>query len=219
MTRTCAIHQPNFFPWMGYFNKIKECDVFVILDDVEVVKTGSSSFNRTNLKVNKNSTYITAPIKKKDSLVINDIKFSNNIWKKKLVKTIVNNYSKSKNFKKNISFIIELINFDNEYVCEFNCNSIFKIANYLGISNKNFVFSSEVKSTKKSSERLINICKYFGCDQYLSGVGGKLYQDDNLFKNNNIKLKYQSYNESAYSQMGGDFIRGLSVIDYLFNHE
>ena len=31
-----AIYQPNFLPWLGYFYKMKQCDVFVILDDVLV---------------------------------------------------------------------------------------------------------------------------------------------------------------------------------------
>jgi len=219
MTRTCAIHQPNFFPWRGYFDKIKESDVFVFLDDVEVVKTGSSPFNRTSLKISNNSIYFTVPKKKKNSRIINDIKFSDDMWKKKLMKTIDNNYSKSKNYKKNKNFVMELINFDNEFISKFNCNSILKIASYLGISNKNFVFSSEVNSKENSTKRLISICKYFDCDQYLSGVGGKFYQDEKLFESNKINLKYQNYKEPAYSQIGSNFIQGLSVIDYLFNHE
>ena len=31
-TPLVAIHQPNFFPWLGYLNKVARADTFVVLD-------------------------------------------------------------------------------------------------------------------------------------------------------------------------------------------
>jgi hypothetical protein len=33
-----AIHQPEHFPYMGFFQKMKAADAFVILDDVQYSK-------------------------------------------------------------------------------------------------------------------------------------------------------------------------------------
>jgi len=33
-----AIHQPQYLPWPGYFNKILQSDIFVFLDDVQYKK-------------------------------------------------------------------------------------------------------------------------------------------------------------------------------------
>ena len=36
--RVCAIMQPTYLPWIGYFNLIKQADIFIILDDVQFSK-------------------------------------------------------------------------------------------------------------------------------------------------------------------------------------
>ncbi len=46
-----AIHQPNFFPWLGYFDKIARCDHFVLLDHVQFQKTGGVWSNRVRMMV------------------------------------------------------------------------------------------------------------------------------------------------------------------------
>ena len=32
-----SIHQPNYLPWLGFFNKIKQSDLFILFDDVQIV--------------------------------------------------------------------------------------------------------------------------------------------------------------------------------------
>ncbi len=61
----CAIHQPNFFPWLGYFDKISRADVFVFLDVVDYPKSGSSMsswVNRVMLKVGSQKTWVRCPV-------------------------------------------------------------------------------------------------------------------------------------------------------------
>ena len=45
---TVAIHQPNYFPWVGYFYKIKAADIFIFLDDVDFSK--GSYTNRCRIR-------------------------------------------------------------------------------------------------------------------------------------------------------------------------
>lgn len=39
--RIVSIHQPNFLPWIGYFNKIRKCDTLAFLDDVKPERSGA----------------------------------------------------------------------------------------------------------------------------------------------------------------------------------
>ena len=57
-----AIHQPNFLPWLGYFDKIARADVFVMLDSVQFAKTGGTWSNRVQMLVGGQATWLTMPI-------------------------------------------------------------------------------------------------------------------------------------------------------------
>ena len=47
-----AIHQPEHFPYMGFFEKMKSADLFVILDDVQYKKNNRQNRNKF---LNKNN--------------------------------------------------------------------------------------------------------------------------------------------------------------------
>jgi hypothetical protein len=211
----CAIHQPNFFPWLGYFDKIKSCDSFVILDDAQIQKTGGTYTNRVALNVGGVSKNYTAPIVK-SSLQINEIEFLANNWRDKLIKTLQANYAKSKNFKLYKDEIFEMISNKENNLALYNENVIFKICDLLKIDTTHIVKSSDMNITTTSTQRLIDICKDVKCDTYISGGGGDNYQEQELYDKHNIKLAYQEYKHPVYTQKSDDFIAGLSAIDYIF---
>jgi hypothetical protein len=60
--RLVAIHQPNFFPWLGYFDKLARADVFILLDDAQYPKTGGTWSNRVQLLINEKPAWVTVPV-------------------------------------------------------------------------------------------------------------------------------------------------------------
>ena len=69
----------------------------------------------------------------------------------------------------------------------------------------------------KGGELLKNICLANQATEYVSGTNGRDYIDDAMFADANIKLTFMGYNHPTYEQQFGEFISGLSAIDYLLN--
>ena len=213
-----GIHQPNFMPWLGYFYKIKQSNIFVFLDDVQIQKTGASYTNRVSINNGGKSQYITMPIKKNsNNLNINEVKYLDERWKNKLFRTLQGSYAKAPFFKENKEFIFELINFKVDNIAQYNINFIKKISQRLDLDTK-FVKSSDFDISTTSTQRLIDLIKKVDGNIYLSGSGGDNYQEHDMYKKENIKLIYNKIPSFKYIQVKTEeFINGLSIIDAIFN--
>jgi hypothetical protein len=213
-----SIHQPNFFPWFGYFLKIYRSEKFIFLDDVQIIKTGSSFTNRVKLNMQGKEQWYTVPIKRISNFQnINDTNFADSLWRKKFIATIKSNYSKAGFYHENIELIISLIEYETENISEFNINTISKLAEYFDIKT-HLLKSSSFSVDSKSTKRIIDLIKECGGDAYLSGTGADKYQDLDMYKLSNIHLIYNDFNHPVYPQIKySDFISNLSILDILFN--
>lgn len=218
----CGIHQPNFLPWSGYFNKIENCDNFVFLDNVDIVKNTSKAItNRVKIKNSQGETWLTVPILKTESKKIHDILINDQIdWKSKHLKTIISNYGKSINKNKFWPVILDIYDFKSDHLSEFNINAIKIISDYLKVKKPIFKKSSDLKiNTEDKNLRIIEICQTLNSNIYFSGKGAEKYMNLNAFKEKNIQVNFSNFKEKIYNQRFGEFIQGLSIIDYLFNNE
>ena len=215
---TVAIHQPNFMPWLGYFYKIWQSDIFIFLDDVQFIKTGSSYTNRVSINISGKSSYLTIPIKRGSGVQqINETEFLNQKWKKKFMGTLQANYAKTPYFNKNREFIFELINFEADNLADYNINFIVAISEKLNL-NTAFKKSSDFHIKTESTQRLIELIQGVNGDSYLSGEGGDNYQEHQQYRDANINLLYNKMPQFTYNQPKTEsFIGGLSIIDAIFN--
>jgi len=213
-----GIHQPNFMPWLGYFYKIWQSDIFIFLDDVQFQKTGASYTNRVSININGKSSYVTVQVKRQEGVWnINETTFANHKWKKKLIRTLQANYAKAPFFKENRDFIYNLINFESTNLADYNMNFITAVSKKLQFDTK-FLRSSEFDIKSTSTQRLIDLIKKVDGNVYLSGSGGDNYQDKEMYKNESIELVYNKMPKFEYSQLKTEvFIGGLSIVDAIFN--
>lgn len=219
MTVLVAIHQPNFFPWLGYFDKMRRADVFIFLDAVDYPRSGSGGMgswtNRVRLNIQGEARWITCPVKRVDlgtpisKVLIDD----GQPWRKKLLRTLEANYRKAPRYAATMSLVEPLLRSAESNLVTFNIAAIEAIAATLGVKTR-FVLQSNLESEGKATELLASLVKAAGGDAYLAGGGAGGYQEDGVFSAHGLELVYQNFVPRPYGD-AEHFIPGLSVIDYL----
>lgn len=211
-----AVHQPQYLPWLGYFDKMRRADVFCYLNDVQYKKNEWQ--NRNRIKTAQNWQWITVPVRYRFPEKINEVQINNTThWSKKHLQALITNYSRAPYFKAYISIFEDIFSKEWELISELNVYLIERLRSVLDIQEKRTVISSDLNLRNDPTDRLIDICKALGADTYLAGQGGVDYMDLERFKKNGLKLIIQEFNHPIYPQLFKDFQPHLSVVDLLFN--
>jgi hypothetical protein len=218
MGKKVAILQSNYIPWKGYFDIINSVDEFILYDDMQYTRRDWR--NRNLIKSPIGLQWLTIPVEVKDKYFqkINETKVSDLKWSKKHWNSIIINYSKAKYFKEWKVFFEEIYLGSKEiYLSEINYKFITSISKILGITTQ-FKLSSEYNLIGERSQRLVEICKQAGANEYFSGPSAKSYIDENLFENEAIKVCWVDYSDyPQYHQLYPPFVHGVSILDLIFN--
>lgn len=212
-----SIQQPEHLPWLGFWDKVRQVDEVVLLDNVKFKKKYFE--NRNKIKSAKKPIWLNVPVltKGNSEIKINEVEIdTSQDWGAKCFKSLERCYMKSKYWGDYFSLFYELYHKEWTNLIDLNLHIIRFLAEEFGI-NKKFYLASDLKPEGASTELLLDICKKVGADCYLSGANGKKYLKEDLFKNHNIEVEYQNFNHPVYPQLYGDFAAGLSSIDLLFN--
>jgi hypothetical protein len=219
--RLVAIHQPNFFPWLGYFNKVVRADVFVVLDDAQFQKTGGTWCNRVRILVAGKASWVTMPVDRSyHGLVgINNVHSRSDIpWREKLLATIRSNYGRTQFFDDYFPELSALVTNPDDGIATYNLKVITALCGRLSLDVSKFVLASSLGVEASATGRLVELVRRVGGNAYLSGLGAGGYQQDELFQAAGITLRYQQFTHTIYQQKGApSFVPGLSVIDALMN--
>lgn len=210
-----AIHQPNYLPWIGYFDKLDQVDKFVILDKATHSKSGY--INRTKIKTPQGNLVLTVPLKNKE-IPINELKIQNNAkWYVSHWKAIEANYKKCPYWSTYKDGFEKIYQSSWENIAPLNIALIRHITSLLAIKTQIILESDLQMDFGSKNARNVNIVSHLGGDVYLSGIGARVYNDESAFNDHDIKLIYQDFKHPVYPQRWGNFEPNLSIIDMLFN--
>lgn len=214
----CAIHQPQFIPWLGYFDKIAKADVFVLLDNVQFKKNEYQ--NRNRILTPQGPHWLTVPVSFHFGDTINQVRIPPDLtWRTKMVRTVEQFYGKCPAFATYFPAFEKLV-LETGWasLADLNIACVQWLAGCLDIRTPLHIGSQLAPAREDPTLRLVDLCRQLGADTYLSGAGGADYLRQEEFAAAGIRLEFQHYTHPLYPQgkPGAEFVPYLSVLDMLF---
>ena len=216
-----SCHQPQYLPWLGYFDKIYRSDIFVFLDQVQYKEREFQNRNRVRTK--EGWMWLTVPVMSKGlgRQKISNVRIDNTLpWARKHWSSLKACYSQAPFFKTYNAFFEDLYSRHWDRLSDLNVEIINYLLREFNIGTK-INYESAVGSSQCSTGRIIELCQKLKADTYLSGQGGKDYLEEEKFSAAGIKLVYQEFSHPRYRQVyattGMEFIPNLAAVDLLLN--
>ncbi len=216
-----GIHQPLYFPWIGFFDKMAKSDRFLLLDEVQMEK-GSYMYRNRIIDESGKIVYLTIPGNKHGFLnrKYNEIEAKNDYdWKNDHAESIKRAYGDSLFFDEVWGNIEDLFDTEEKTICAYCIRSIKRIKEILDISTEIILQSDlEYDDNAKKNDLILSLCQKLGADRYLSGNGARKYMQDDSFAKVGIEVGYQIIQVPEYGQLHTkEFVPGLSMLDVFFN--
>uniref|UniRef100_UPI0039A6350F WbqC family protein n=1 Tax=Ornithobacterium rhinotracheale TaxID=28251 RepID=UPI0039A6350F len=217
-SKQIAIMQPYIFPYIGYFNLIEACDLFVFYDDVNYIKRGW--INRNRILLNDKDFLFSIPVEKasQNKLIKEIAPKITPEFLSKFKSQIESGYKKKSPYYKDIYDLINLV-FSKSYesISDLAINSIEQVYKYI---DKPFIWvkSSDISPETKGidrADRLIAISKKLGFSHYVNSIGGQELYEKEYFNSLGINLNFVKPIPVKYNQKSNTFIPSLSIIDIL----
>jgi hypothetical protein len=213
-----VILQPSYLPWLGYFDQLYKSDIFVLYDDVQFDKHGWR--NRNRIKTPQGPQWLTVPALTRGlgKPTNRDVRITpKDPWRRKHLQALRTYYAKASAFADVFPRIEDWLSKDWEFLWELNLAGLRMFCDMLGLKRE-IRLSSALNIGGGQTERLVGICQALGATSYLSGDAARSYVDAELFAEAGVRLAFHGYHHPTYTQMYGDFVSHLSIIDLLMNH-
>jgi len=213
-----AIHQPNYLPWLGWFAKAAQADVFVLLDDVQFAKGGYT--NRVEVKTAQGRTLLTVPVEAGGAVPprVDELTIARDArWAARHGKTLSQSYGRAPGWAALGPKVEEILASGETRLAVLNERLIRVMLDALKIETR-IVRASELgPRAERGAAGVVEICRRLGAATYLSGAGGRKYNDPAAFHAAGSDLVYAAFDHPTYDQPHGAFETGLSGIDLLFS--
>lgn len=211
-----AVMQPYFFPYLGYFQLMAQCDRFVLLDDVQYVER--RWMNRNRILLQGAPAWLTYPVVNgPQTATINCRHYVGTAEaRRRLLNRVRGAYQSALQCDPICELIGACLDCQGSSVADVNAHLLGIVAMKLQI-NCELIRASDlsVESTVRGEQRILAICRQLRASEYVNPIGGvDLYHEEH-FAAEGIRLTFLKSDELIYRQFGAPFVPMLSVIDTL----
>jgi len=211
-----AAHQPQYLPWIGFFDKMDRVDRFILLDVVQYKKNEWQ--NRNRIRTRTGWQWLTVPVHHRFPMTIREVTIDeSNPWRRKHREALRTHHARSPFRDAVLPALEAMLEEPFESLSALNVRGIRLLAALLGVRTP-ISLASEVPGLPESAdERLIALCRHFGASDYLAGSGGAAYMDLGRYARASVRVTLQSFRHPVYAQAYPGFEPNLSVVDLLLN--
>ena len=212
--------QPYFFPYLGYFDLLRNVDLFVVYDTVQYIKRGWIHRNRILHHHRSGWQYIIVPTQQAaQKTPIRDVQINTSLpWQEHILKQIGHYKKSAPHAEVTIKLVENCLSSPETSLSRFNVN-IMELCSELLSLNFPHQFCSdldiELDMGHTAEERIMDLCEFLGATEYINLPGGIDLYHPVAFECRNIKLTFRQLPTFIYSTEPYDFVPNLSIIDVL----
>jgi hypothetical protein len=208
--------QPYFFPYLGYFQLIRACDVFVAFADVQFMQGGW--VNRNRVLSDHRPLWFTLPVASDAiGLPISARRYADGDGRvrARLLRTL-HNYRRAPHFDAAMAVIEPLLANPEDNVAAYNTHLLRALSAHLGIGTR-ILTASDLPpfADLRGEARVIAMCQALGASTYVNSIGGVSLYSREAFARAGIELRFLRSEVGPYPQFGREHVASLSIIDVL----
>ena len=222
-----AIHQPNFLPWLGFFDKWRRSDTFVLLDHVQFSRR--SYLSRVGIVERGASSFLSVPVhhQGKQEFSVAEAQIDSSQWRpKKILKRLHYAYGKCPYWGELEPALESHLCGPHTDLLSLNLALLRWLGELLELDSTKLVLQSSLEVAGAKSALMAGLTRTLGGEVYLSGgrdpsegasrgPSAADYNDPEVYAAYGVTLRYQNFQVSPYAQGVGSFVGGVSALDLL----
>jgi hypothetical protein len=211
---SCAILQPTYLGWLGYYDLIDRADTVILLDTVPIDRQSWQTRNRIRAR-DGGTVWLSVPVHASMGEPLNKVEVAGGNWRQKHLRTIRSAYGHAPSWDMLAGLLEPFYAREWEYLADLTSSLIVATASLLR-GQAPIVRASQLRETRVGRiERLIDLCRLVDAGTLIEPVGGQYLKDAHL---DGIRLEWHDYRHPVYDQGGREFVSHLSVLDLLAWH-